>query len=324
MLNGTSSYNILIVDDDEAHRNLESEILTLQNHKVTEAENAERALELVKSNDFDAVLLDKRMPGIDGDTFCHKVRNELGLSLLPLIMVTGTNNRDELLKSLNAGATDFICKPFHPSELVARVNSAAKLKRVTDQLDDMESMLFSLARMIEAKDEHTGNHCDRLSQLCGKFGRSLGLPEKDILALEKGGVLHDIGKLGIPDAVLMKPSALNEEELTIMAKHPVIGHNMCAGLKSMKHTAPIILHHHERWDGSGYPYGLKGDDIPYLAQVFQLVDIFDALTYERPYKTAFSIEKALSILKEETEKGWRNPTLVNKFVDFILAQDNLE
>lgn len=320
----TSTYKLLIVDDDKAQRALQKEILQQHNHIVFEAENAEQTLSFLKNNDVDAVLLDKYMPRMDGDTLCFKIRNELGLELLPIIIVTGTNDRNELVKSLNAGANDFIFKPFNPAELVARVSAAAKLKRVTDQLDDMESMLFSLARMIEAKDEHTGNHCERLARISRLFGEKLGLKEDQLKALEKGGVLHDIGKLGIPDSILMKPGKLDDTEREIMNTHPLIGYQLCGNLKSMKTTAPIILSHHERWDGSGYPQGLKGNDIPYIAQIFQLVDIFDALTYERPYKPALSVEKAIEIIEAETEKGWRNPELVKKFVDFVRNKISLQ
>jgi len=324
MLNESSTYTVLIVDDDPSQRNLEKEILNSHSHIVIEAVNANDALGILTTQNIDVVLLDKRMPGMDGDTLCHKIRNELNLRLLPIIMVTGSNERNEMVKSLNAGANDFINKPYHPAELIARVNAAAKLKRLTDQLDDMESMLFSLAKMIEAKDEHTGNHCERLSSICELFGKTLALNESQLRALKKGGVLHDIGKLGIPDAVLMKPGRLNEEELRIMEQHPVIGYKMCGGLNSMKTTAPIILHHHERWDGSGYPDGLKGDEIPYLAQIFQLVDIFDALTYERPYKPALSTKKALEIIEEEAQKGWRNPELAKKFINFVRNEKSLQ
>ena len=324
MLAESSIYNILVVDDDHSQRTLEKEVLSMHDHVVIEAINAEEALHTLQHISVDVVLLDKRMPGMDGDTLCYKIRNELGLKLLPIIMVTGSNDRDEMVKSLNAGANDFIHKPYHPAELVARVNAAAKLKRVTDQLDDMESMLFSLAKMIEAKDEHTGNHCERLSRLSRLFGKKLGLDSQQLNALEKGGVLHDIGKLGIPDAILMKPSRLNVEESQIMEKHPVIGHTLCGGLKSMKTTAPIILHHHERWDGSGYPHGLIGNEIPFLAQIFQLVDIFDALTYARPYKPALSIDQAIKIIEEETDRGWRNPELVKKFINFIRNEKTLQ
>ncbi len=320
----SSIYKVLLVDDDYSQRSLEKEILSTHNHIIIEATNANEAMDILKNVSIDVILLDKRMPGMDGDALCQKIRNDLELRLLPIIMVTGANDRDAMVTSLNAGANDFIHKPYHPAELIARVNAAAKLKRVTDQLDDMNSMLFSLARMIEAKDEHTGDHCERLAKFCLLFGKKLGLDQSQLSALEKGGVLHDIGKLGIPDSILMKPSRLTPEEARVMERHPVIGHTLCGNLKSMKNTAPIILHHHERWDGSGYPHGLKGNEIPYLAQIFQLIDIFDALTYERPYKPALTIETAIEIIQEETAKGWRNPELAEKFIAFVREEKSLQ
>ncbi|HFE37140.1 MAG TPA: response regulator [Gammaproteobacteria bacterium] len=313
-------YHLLIVDDDEQHRRLEKEFLCQFEHEVVEASNGLQALEILRSQDFDAVLLDKQMPELDGDQLCEKIRNELNLHLLPLIMVTGNSDRTELVKSLKAGANDFIRKPYNQTELIARINSAVKLKRATDQLDDMESMLFTLARMIEAKDKHTGNHCARLSHIAVVFGKKLGLCNRDLLALKQGGILHDIGKLGVPDNILAKPGKLNPDEWRIMQKHSLIGYEMCKHLKSMRHTLPIIAAHHERLDGSGYPYGLKGDEIPYIAQVFQLVDIFDALTFERPYKPAFSIEKTKNILAQEVKNKWRDPKLVNSFFELIDKQ----
>lgn len=310
-------YRLLIVDDDEQYRALEKEILTQSGHEVIEARDGEEALEILKTQEFDAVLLDKRMPRLNGDQLCYKIRNELHLPLLPVLIVTGTNDSLELVKSLEAGANDFIHKPYNATELIARVNSAANLKRTTDQLDDMESMLFALARMVEAKDEHTGDHCARLAHIAVAFGKKLGLSNADLIALKRGGVLHDIGKLGIPDNILLKPGKLDADEWHIMQKHSLIGYEMCKNLKSMRDSAPIILAHHEKWDGSGYPYGLKGNEIPFLAQIFQLVDIFDALTTERPYKPAFDLSQTKAIFYEEVENGWRDPELVNRFIDFI-------
>jgi len=314
------TFKILIVDDDDAHRLLEKEILTQQQHQVFEAANGEQALEILKQQEFDAVLLDKRMPEMDGDQLCYKIRNELQLPLLPIVMVTGSYEKNELVKSLNAGANDFIHKPFNATELLARLTSAAKSKRITDQLDNMETMMFALARMIEAKDDNTGDHCTRLSNTAVAFGKNLGLADWELSALRRGGVLHDIGKLGIPDNILLKQGPLDEKEWEIMKTHTTIGYHICANLKSMRDTAPIILNHHEKWDGSGYPNGLSGDDIPLLAQVFQLVDIYDALAYQRPYKPAISQDDAIAIIRNETEKGWRNPHLVEPFIQFLKKQ----
>ncbi len=310
-------YRVLIVDDDAVQRTLEREILSGPDYVVSEVGNGLDAIAAVQEHEFDVVLLDKRMPDLDGDQVCKRIRNELNMPLLPVIMVTGSDAYRDLARSMEAGANDFVRKPYNPLELVSRVNAAANSKRLTDQLDSAESLLFALARMVEAKDEPTGDHCTRLSHNVAVFGAALGLDEEELLALRRGGVLHDIGKLGIPDSILLKRGPLDEREWVIMRQHTVIGAHLCRGLKSMRLTVPIIQHHHERWDGSGYPDGLQGEEIPYLARVFQIVDIYDALASERPYKKALPREKVIEIMQSETDKGWRDPSLMAAFLDIL-------
>lgn len=316
-INTNFPYKILAVDDEEYHLKLEKLILLPPEFEVSFARNGAEALSTIQQDDFDVVLLDKRMPGMSGDDVCRYIRQELGMKMLPIIMVTGSSSQEELEKSLLAGANDFVRKPYASMELIARVRSAANKKRLTDQLDDIESVLFALARMVEAKDKNTGDHCSRLEHMAEVFGEKLGLDHLQLLALRRGGVLHDIGKLGIPDSILLKNGSLTDDEWSVMRQHCEIGSQLCSGLKTMKLTVPIIQHHHERWDGSGYPAGLKGKNIPYLARVFQIIDIYDALAFERPYKKAFSREKIISIFKEETAKGWRDPELVERFLTLL-------
>lgn len=308
---------VLIVDDEPLARALEREILQAPDYAVSEAGNGEEALAALRAADFDVVLLDKRMPAMNGDEVCRRIRHEMGHSLLPIIMVTGDNSSDDLAMSLAAGATDFIKKPYSPLELVARVDAAVRYKRATDQLDNAESVLFALARMVEARDQETGDHCSRLAHNAVIFGQALGLPDDDLLALRRGGVLHDIGKLGIPDHILLKDGGLTEAEWATMRQHAAIGASLCSGLKSMRKTAPIIRHHHERWDGGGYPDCLAGEDIPLLARVFQLVDIFDALSHARPYKQALTRNEVTRIMREEAERGWRDPALTARFLELL-------
>jgi len=310
-------FKVLIVDDEKQHRELEKEVLSGSRYCVSEACNGEEALDKLREEEFDVVLADKRMPGMDGDELCRQIRNDLGLKLLPVIMVTGTNDRMELLKSLQAGANDFIHKPYSPMELMARTDNLATHKRLTDQLENAETLLFALARMVEARDEHTGNHCSRLAHISVVMGEAMGLSSKELTALRRGGVLHDIGKLGIPDSILLKDGPLNDAEWIVMRQHTIIGDELLRGLKSMELTQPIVRSHHERWDGSGYPDGLKGEDIPLLARVFQLVDIYDALANARPYKPAFSIEKITLIMTGEVESGWRDPELTGLFLKIL-------
>jgi putative two-component system response regulator len=314
---GVIPFSVLIVDDEAPQRMLEGTALREAGFAVDEATNGREAIERVESKDYDVVLMDKRMPIMDGDKACHYIRHELGKSLLPIIMVTGSRSEQELVRSLDNGASDFVCKPYSLTELVARVTSAANTKRSTDQLDSADSLLFALARMVEAKDNNTGDHCSRLQHLAEVFGRKLGLSNEELIALKRGGVLHDIGKLGIPDSILLKNAELTDAEWAVMRQHPIIGEALCSGLSSMRSTLPIIRCHHERWDGGGYPDGLRGKEIPYLARVFQILDIYDALSNARPYKDAFSKERVIEIMEEESAKGWRDPKLSALFIEII-------
>jgi putative two-component system response regulator len=313
-------YRVLIVDDEPTQRMLEREILEAPKYQVAEAASGAAALAILCEQEFDAVLLDVRMPGMDGNEVCRRIRMELGLAMLPVIMVTGFGGHDDLAVSLRNGANDFIRKPYHPMELMARVDSAVHHKRMTDQLDSAEAVLYALARMVEAKDEYTGDHCTRLAHNAVVFGEALGLRKDELTALRRAGVLHDIGKLGIPESILMKRGPLDAAEWDIMRQHTTIGAVLCEPLKSMRLTAPIVRHHHERWDGSGYPHGLAGEAIPLLARVFQIVDIFDALCFARPYKPALPLERAVAILEEETARGWRDPQLMRVFLDLLARQ----
>jgi putative two-component system response regulator len=314
------AYQVLVVDDDAVQREMLRDILsscTTSRCNVLVAQDGREALALLQHTVVDAVLLDKRMPSMDGDTVCKYIREIPGMNLLPVIMVTGSNSSEELAKSFAMGATDFIRKPYSPMELLARVKAAVANKRVTDQLDSAENLLFALARMVEAKDQTTGDHCSRLSHMALVFGRILGLSDSDLHALRRGGVLHDIGKLGIPDSILLKRESLTEQEWAMMRTHTLIGGHLCEGLSSMRRVLPIIRHHHERWDGSGYPDGLAGEQIPYLARVFQILDIYDALASERPYKGSLSTEEIIAMFEEETQNGWRDPVLVTIFLDLL-------
>ncbi len=311
-------FDVLIVDDDPHQRAFERETLDTGEFQVTEVGSGMDALKLLATKDFDVVLLDKLMPGMDGDEVCRRIRGELGLVMLPIIMVTGDGDLGNLQESMVAGASDFVRKPYAPTELLVRVRAAAQRKRMTDELDSAETLLFALARMVEKKDGTTGDHCSRLSHYGVVLGRALGLSSPQLQALRRGGVLHDIGKLGIPDSILLKPGKLTSAEWTLMKQHVTIGASIIGELKCMRLTEDIVKYHHERWDGSGYPEGLKGEQIPLLARVFQIVDIYDALAHARPYKRAFTKMEVIDILLDETRKGYRDPEIVSVFVGILL------
>lgn len=310
-------FRVLIVDDDAAHCGLVSEILSPPLFSVSAAMSARIALELLTQKEFDVVLVDKVMPEMNGDELCQAIRERYNRHILPIIVVTGSHGYADLSISLAGGANDFIRKPYDPNELIARVRSAATTKRLTDQMESAETLLFGLARMVEAKDECTGDHCSRLAHYAEVFGAALGLGERDLAALKSGAILHDIGKLAIPDRILLKPGPLSDTEWVMMKQHTVIGAMLCGELKSLRSAVPIIRHHHERWDGSGYPDALRGSEIPLLAQIFQLLDVFDALTSARPYKEAWSVERARDIIEEEMNKGFYNPALTREFLNLL-------
>ncbi|NEP76444.1 HD-GYP domain-containing protein, partial [Okeania sp. SIO2G5] len=270
----------------------------------------------------DLILLDVMMPGMDGFEVCRRLKQNDHTRLIPIIFITALNDRRSRLKGIEAGGDDFLSKPFDQLELSARVKSLIHQKRLNEDLDHAEKVLFSIASTIESRDPNTGDHCDRLVQRGEQFGQFLNLSRSDIRNLMWGAYLHDIGKVGIPDNVLLKKGKLSAEEWQIMKQHVNIGEQICKPLRTMRGVLPIIRHHHERWDGTGYPDGLRGHDIPYLAQVFQLIDVYDALTSERPYKKALSPEESLRVMMSETEKGWRNPDLMEQFAQFIGIQQN--
>lgn len=314
---GDYPVRVLVVDDEPSQRQLERAILAEPGYEVFEAENGAAAIAAVKEHEFDVMLLDRLMPDMNGDEVCRQIRDEQGMHLLPIIMVSGDVPSRIYSNSLNGYANDFISKPYTPEELLARVNSAAIMKRRMDDLEDVEEILLTLARMVEAKDKNTGGHCARLIHACTVFGELLGLGGDDIASLRRGSVLHDIGKMGIPDHILLKKGPLSDNEMAVMKTHTIIGYELCRGLKSLKSTLPIIRNHHERYDGTGYPDGLGGEDIPLLARVFQIVDVYDALAYPRAYKSALSNDRVIELIELETEKGWWDPDLVSVFLSIV-------
>ncbi len=308
---------ILVVDDHPSSRMTAVALLSVEGYEVLEAESGPIALKRVVEGNPDLILLDVMMPGMDGFEVCRRLKEDEQTRLIPVVFITALNDKRSRIMGIEAGGDDFLSKPFDRLELAARVKSLVRQKRLNEDLDHAEQVLFSIARAVESRDPNTGDHCERLVALGKAFGEYIQLSRAEIRNLMWGGYLHDIGKVGIPDAVLLKKGRFTPEEREIMNHHVLIGEQICKPLRSMRGVIPIIRNHHERWDGTGYPDGLASDDIPYLAQVFQIIDIYDALTSERPYKRAMTPAEALEVIAEETEKGWRNPKLVEQFTEFI-------
>jgi len=305
---------ILVVDDVASNARLLERHLVADGHCVSFARDGVEALELVARDHPDLVLMDVMMPLLDGFETCRLLKNDPATRLVPVVLVTALTDSRDRVRGLEVGADDFVSKPVNVAELTARVRSLLRIKRYTDELDSAESVIVSLALTIEARDAATDGHCQRLARYAVQLGTTLGLGEDDLSALTRGGFLHDIGKVGIPDAILLKPAKLTAHEFSVMQGHTVIGDRLCGELRSLRRVRPIVRHHHEHLDGSGYPDGLAAGAVPLLAQIMGVVDVFDALTSVRPYKPAYSISRAHEELLREAAQGWRDRELVEAFM----------
>jgi putative two-component system response regulator len=308
---------VLVADDTESIRALFRKVLMADGHEVLSAADGAAALDVVQSQQPDVVLLDVTMPHVDGLEVCRRLKADPTTRLTPVVLVTGQTDLSDRIRGLEAGADEFLSKPVHPHELRARVRSLTRMKHLIDELDSAEAAFMALALTIEARDPLTNGHCERLSDHAVRLGRALGLPVEDLEALHRGGYLHDVGKIGVPDSVLLKPGPLTSEEFALMKRHPEIGDALCAPLQSLKRVRPIVLCHHERIDGSGYPAGLKGDAVPLLAQIVGIVDVYDALTSKRSYRPAWPEADAIQYLGEEVAKGRFHAEHVEIFLETL-------
>ncbi|HZQ92630.1 MAG TPA: HD domain-containing phosphohydrolase [Terriglobales bacterium] len=311
---------ILLVEDSEGNRDLMRELLTVRGYDVVTAANADEAEAAIRVQQPDLILLDVIMPGRSGYDLCRKLKSDPTTRLVPVVMITGLTSREDRIRGIQAGADEFLSKPIVPEELFARAESLLRLKDYTDELENVESVLFTLARSVEARDPYTEGHCERLSRYSVDLGRRLGLDEDSLTALHRGSILHDLGKIVIPDEILRKGKNLSPEEWQIMKQHPVTGESICQPLKSLRNVLPIIRHHHEHWNGTGYPDALRGEEIPFLARVLQVVDVYDALRTARPYKPALSHSESERTMRGEAASGLWDPDLVASFLGMVSEQ----
>lgn len=317
------SARVLVVDDSEDMVMLLTEFLEDAGYRVTTAEDGNQAMERIQRELPDLIILDALMPKMSGFEVVGKIKSDSATRLIPVIMLTGLSDINDKIRGIELGVDDFITKPFNRLELLTRVKSLVRVKMFTDELENAETVIFSLALAVEAKDAYTEGHCLRLSYYGERLARKVGLGEELCTAVRRGGILHDIGKIAIADAILHKNGKLTPEEFEIMKQHTVLGERICRPLKSLSQVLPIIRSHQERWDGSGYPDGLGGEQIPVTARIIMTVDLYDALTTDRPYRKALSEGEAFEIMQEETAMGLWDAQLMNAFIQ-MMADNEVE
>jgi putative two-component system response regulator len=312
---------VLVVDDNPANVEMLAALLSEQGYSVASAFSGFEALEQVASTPPDLIFLDVMMPGMDGFAVCAQLKSRPETRFIPVVMVTALSAREDRIRGIEVGVDDFLSKPVNRLELLTRARALLRLKHSIDNLESAERVIEALAKAVEARDGYTEQHTERVTARAVALGQRLGLPVAELTVLYHGCMLHDVGKIGIPEAILGKPGRLTDEELTIMRQHPLIGVEICRPLRSrlVTQALPIIRHHHERIDGRGYPHGLAAAEIPLLARIAAISDAFDAMTSDRPYRPGMSASRALEILVEGATRHW-DGDLVDEFV--AIAQDD--
>lgn len=309
---------ILVVDDIEDHLELMEAILMKEGYRVQTTINVHEAIHLTENQPPDLAILDVMMPVMNGYELCKKLKSISSKKFFPVILVTSLNQLEDKVTGLEIGADDFFSKPFNSIELTTKIRSLIKLKKLQDELENSEDIILTLAVAIETKDLYTKGHSERVGNLSAEFAGFIGLPEREIVTIKKGGILHDIGKIGLNESILHKKTPLSMDEIEIIRKHPTIGIKIVKPLNSLRQTLPIIKYHHERWDGKGFPDKLKGEEIPFAARIVNIVDTFDAMASLRPYRTdLFTKADVIKIMQSERLSGQWDPNLLGKFVEMV-------
>lgn len=308
---------ISIVDENPLSRMTASDLLSLDGYEVTGVDAI--TVDDIVEQQPDLILLDAMSKQLDSFTLCRQLKENYRTASIPIVFTTLTDSRESRIKAMEVGGSDVLLKPLNRTELSTRVKSLIEQKRLNDGLDQTERVLFTIAKAVDNRAVTKGGSV-RVASLVRSFGQYLNLTPAEIEDLAFAAHLHDIGTIAIPDAVMLKAGELTAEEKELIRQHVLFGEEICQPLRNRSGVLPIVRHHHERWDGTGYPDGLAGAEIPYLAQVFQVIDIYDALTSDRPHKRAYSTQEALDIIIEEAQKGWRNPELIEQFTTFIRFQ----
>jgi putative two-component system response regulator len=293
---------VLVVDDEAANVDLLQVYLETEGYQVITAYQGEEALEKAFAHQPDLILLDVLMPGLDGFEVCRRLKADPRTQFVPVIIVTALRELKDRIAGAEAGADDFLTKPFDRVELLARVRNLLQIKHLTDKVEHAESVIFALAAAVEAQDSYTERHLQRMANLSERLARAAGLDPDQVVAVRYGSILHDVGKIGVGEAILRKPGPLTEEEWIKVREHPAVGARIVQSMHLAQRVAPIVRGHHERWDGKGYPDGLQGEEIPIGARIIALVDAYDAMSTDRPYRAALPPEAVRAELEKNAGK----------------------
>jgi len=312
-----SPARILIVDDMPENLDILAGLLEPEGYSVATARDGQEAVELALADPPDLILMDVSMPRMTGLEACRRLKADERTQLVPILLITGLGAREDRIDGIAAGCDDFLTKPVDFEQLIARTRSALRTKALVDQLEQVENVLVSLATALDAKDPYTRGHSERVGNYAEALGGAVNLSADVRRNLRRAGLLHDIGKIGIPLDYLQKPGKLTTEEYEIVKLHPSIGYDICKPLKTMLPLLSLIRGHHERLDGRGYPDGLKADQISLPLRCLTLSDIYDALTSDRAYRRALPKEQAFKIMREEASLGMWDMSLIDKFNDMI-------
>jgi cyclic di-GMP phosphodiesterase len=307
---------VLVVDDVAANRDLLEAHLVDLGYDVRQARDGLEALELITAQEPDLMLLDVDMPRLDGLSVCRRVKTDPVWRLIPIVLITAHQDRETKLRGLEAGADDFLTKPFDAAELRTRTKALLRDRELNKQLDAAEGIVMALARIVEARDRYTIYHAERVGLYSQEIGQAFGLRDDDLDVLYKGGVMHDLGKAVVPAEILLKPGPLNEAERAIMERHPEEATRIIEPLRSMIRFLPIVRHHHEHVNGSGYPDHLVREEIPLGARIAAIADSWDAMTSDRPYRHALDRDEAVHRLRSGAGAQW-DSELLGIFLDLL-------
>lgn len=316
------SARLLVADRSEPAARQVAQYLEAVGHTVLLAFDGEEALRRIRADHPEVAILDVGVPRLNAYQLCEQVKSHPGTRNIPIVMVVSPSAQDEKIRGLEVGAEDFLARPINKLELLARVKSMVRMKRLNDQVETTEGVIFGMARLLERKMNCQAGDMQRVSDYSCLLGRSLGLLDEDLEILRKGAILHDIGKIAVREAVLLKAGQLSPTEFNEIKLHPEVGERLCGPLRDSDLVLPLIRHHQERWDGNGYPDGLAGEQIPLLARIMAIADAYDAMLSPRPYRPPLGPEEAQQTLMRGAGSQW-DPNLVEVFLAALRRREQV-